>query len=481
MNIIPSQYLERTCFADLSSLKILAIYSNRINWIEYGAFGGLHSLKTLDLHNNRLNSSIFTPNAFIDVAGSLTSLDLRFNPVTTIYNDTFSSFNVLELLRMSGFDIVEPNGFRGLNSIQTLELLYIKWDRLKSNALSDISYTLTKLSIQDSPMESMYEDMFGMMPRLKTLNFMFCGIETIHPETFSGLKNLEELSFEQNRLSEEQIKQLESLPSSLKSISLGYNRITAIGNGTFEGFLTLEHLSLGGNQISVLILGGFYGLQSLTRLDLSYNVIYAIEPGSFEGLSSLTDLSLIGNNIAEIHPESFRGLKLLHNLDLSSNRTTEKEVMYLQNIQSTLTYLHLSRNRITAVKKDTFEGFTVLKRLNLANNQISEIVPGAFQDLSSLRRIDLDHNSLTTLDWTAFNPTCALHPGKKFPVLCPKTNQTCFGFLLIEVFANNTNLILLYKIDKKGFERFQWELSLQLTSVVSTMNACSDMHHFWTA
>ena len=63
------------------------------------------------------------------------------------------------------------------------------------------------------------------------------------------------------------------------------NRIKAIPNGTFEGFITLERLDLESNQISVLLSGGFQGLQSLIYPYLNYNAISSIEPGSFEGLS----------------------------------------------------------------------------------------------------------------------------------------------------------------------------------------------------
>ena len=102
------------------------LVKKRIHWIEDGAFNGLYSLKTLGLEDNQLNTSLFTSNALIDVAGNLTSLNLRENPITIIPNDTFNSFIVLETLDIEINDIVEPNGFTGLDSLHEFTLSYTK-------------------------------------------------------------------------------------------------------------------------------------------------------------------------------------------------------------------------------------------------------------------------------------------------------------------------------------------------------------------
>ena len=337
--------LRRDMFVDLSNLAELRIDRNILFWIEDGAFNGLHSLRKLDLENNRLNNSIFAPNVFMDVADTLTSLNLDYNRITRIYNDTFSNFTALQTFDISGLDIVERNGFRGIN------------------VLSDIADTLTTLRIYSSPIESLYEDMFGMIPQLKTLVINWCSIETIHPETFISLSNLESLQLRGNRISEEQIKNLQSLPSSLRYLNLNNNRIANIPTGTFEGFSIMGTLTLSVNQISVLISGGFYRLQSLRYLYLTGNVISTVEPGSFLGLSSLT-------------------------------------------------FLSLQNNALTIVVENTFQGLTALNSLTLKGNRISEILPGGFHDLPSSTRINLNDNSLKTLEWTAFNPTCAAPPGK---------------------------------------------------------------------
>ena len=301
----------------------------------------------------------------------------------------------------------------GLDSLCELTLSYTKLDEINPSVWSEIGDTLTHLYIEYDGVGSINENVFGVMPQLKTLSMYNCSIATIHPEAFNGLNNLEELWLHRNRISGEEIKNLQSLSSSLKLLYLNSNRITAMPNGTFEGFITLERLDLESNQISVLLSGGFHGLQSLLYLYLNYNEISAVEPGSFEGLSSLITIWLASNNIAAIYPDTFRGLNSLH-----KDRTTQGENMDLQSINSILRYLNLDNNKIAVIQKDTFEGFTALEYLHLARNRISEIMSGGFHGMSSLTHIDLDHNSLTTLEWTAFSLTCAAPPGKYFSYKC---------------------------------------------------------------
>ena len=279
--------LRRDMFLDLPNLAELHFDYNRIYWIKDGAFNGVHSLRILDFQNNRLNSSIFTINVFINMADNLTSLTLNGNPITIIYNDTFTSFTVLEKLVMDDLDIIEPNGLRGLNSLQELFLSNIKWDGTSSSVWSEIGDTLTELSIQFTSIASMNENIFAMMPLLKTLTMSYCSIEVIHPDTSNTISNLEILNLRSNRISEVQIKNLQSLKGSLKFLNLENNRITAIQKDTFGGFTALDRLDLASNQISEIISGGFQGLPSLRRINMEHNSLTTLEWTAFNLMCSI--------------------------------------------------------------------------------------------------------------------------------------------------------------------------------------------------
>uniref|UniRef100_A0A3B5K715 Adhesion molecule with Ig like domain 3 n=1 Tax=Takifugu rubripes TaxID=31033 RepID=A0A3B5K715_TAKRU len=62
--------------------------------------------------------------------------------------------------------------------------------------------------------------------------------------------------------------------------------------------------------------------------------------------------------------------------------------------------LDLSHNRLTQLKRGSFQGLSRLKALNLAHNQLCVIQPGAFQNVSGTRlvHLDLSSNQLQVLE-----------------------------------------------------------------------------------
>ena len=72
----------------------------------------------------------------------------------------------------------------------------------------------------------------------------------------------------------------------------------------------------------VLKAGDFAGLTSLTTLRLDGNQLSALPPGIFAGLTSLTTLRLDDNELSELPPGIFTGLTGLTTLDLRNNPNT---------------------------------------------------------------------------------------------------------------------------------------------------------------
>ena len=67
------------------------------------------------------------------------------------------------------------------------------------------------------------------------------------------------------------------------------------------------------------------------------------------------------------------------------------------NIEVSETYLDLSRNNITQIKKGAFVGLKRLWYLRISHNNISTIVPGAFDGLVALEWLHLQHNRIRIL------------------------------------------------------------------------------------
>ncbi|XP_078616212.1 uncharacterized protein LOC144884634 [Branchiostoma floridae x Branchiostoma japonicum] len=74
-----------------------------------------------------------------------------------------------------------------------------------------------------------------------------------------------------------------------------------------------------------------------------------------------------------------------------------------QDLPSTITSLHLSRNTISTLSRSDFSKYTRLNSLYLGSNQISMIHNGTFQDLTSLTNLYLSSNQLTNLTSGTFD------------------------------------------------------------------------------
>ncbi len=116
-------------------------------------------------------------------------------------------------------------------------------------------------------------------------------------------------------------------------------------------------------------------------------------------LSTLQILRLTKNQLTLLAPETFQGL-------------------------TNLIALWLSKNKLSSLAPGTFQRLTSLRHLGLDNNQFTSLAPGTFQGLISLRYLGLDHNQLTSLEpgtfqgltnlqnlWLSFNRLSSLEPG----------------------------------------------------------------------
>jgi Leucine-rich repeat (LRR) protein len=194
-----------------------------------------------------------------------------------------------------------------------------------------------------------------------------------------------EAHFESNR-----IKTLSRLVlSSIKSLYLADNEITAIDPMTFVKLKTLETLSLKDNKLQTLDEKSFHGLKNLENLDLSYNNIINLSPGTFSVLQSLKTLSLSHNAIENLEGEIF-SIPTLQTLDLSFNSILNIGSNVFAKAYNLRT-LNLSNNEITKI--DDYQ-IASLETLDLSNNNNVTVDPNAFTSFKSLKWLSLSSNNL---------------------------------------------------------------------------------------
>ena len=164
-----------------------------------------------------------------------------------IKSNDLKSVKVLEI-DASKMDLVEEDCFKGLENLEELCL----YDKLKLKHLSS--------------------KQFDGLTCLKHLVVYNCGIETIDPDCFGSLNQLETLELSYNCVKQLRTNQFKGL-CSVKRIGLYDCEIEFIDRGCFEGLLRLEELYLQRNSIVSLDVNLFVGLRELKKLEISCNQV----------------------------------------------------------------------------------------------------------------------------------------------------------------------------------------------------------------
>ncbi|XP_033647651.1 leucine-rich repeat-containing protein 15-like [Asterias rubens] len=167
------QGIPQACFMRLTRLVLLELNNNAITSLEYGDFFDSYSIWTLDLSGNFIEE--LPPGVFR--GSSLGSLDLSFNSIRRLNNESFIALDYLMELFLSSniLDKLPKSAFRPLLSIDLIDL---RWNHL------------TRITNQ-----------FSNMTTLTNLGLSRNSIARISPEAFQGCTNLRGLFLDSNRLS----------------------------------------------------------------------------------------------------------------------------------------------------------------------------------------------------------------------------------------------------------------------------------------
>ncbi len=195
--------------------------------------------------------------------------------------------------------------------------------------------------------------------------------------------------------------------TSLEALNLGDNSIRMLPAGIFDALISLKVLYLWGNSLETLPDGIFSPLTSLTWLYLEQNKLSALPDGIFDGLGSLTVLDLNENEFSTLPGGIFDGLTALESLDLSRNKLVTLPGGIFDGLTS-LEVLSLEGNSLGALPDDIFDGLTSLERLDAGENLLSALSGSLFDQLGTLESLDLHGNVLAMLSDEVFSGLVSL-------------------------------------------------------------------------
>ncbi|KAF7329121.1 Adenylate cyclase [Mycena kentingensis (nom. inval.)] len=326
-------------------------------------------------------------------ADSIVSLRLSRNPMIEIPLDFIQSCTTLRELRLSHMAMKKvPHSLRHSSTLTRLDLSCNRIATLDEAYLDDIP-GLTTLFVQNNRLEKLPWS-FPRMRRLITLNISNNKFKTF-PEGVSELGNLRDLDISFNLISE--------LPEGIGSLK-NLERLVIVGNQVtrlpdeFSSLGKLGELDCRRNQISDLTAACM--LPKIETLSADHNSLHDLTMSLGPNLITLdashneiTQLSFVRGPVG-------RTPLGLTSLDVSNAKLSLIDEYTLSQLTS-LRKLKLDNNSIRTIP-DSLGELRWLETLSCADNALVEL-PASIGKLQKLENLDVHNNSLTELPLSLWN------------------------------------------------------------------------------
>ncbi|XP_066526795.1 osteomodulin [Hoplias malabaricus] len=245
-------------------------------------------------------------------------------------------------------------------------------DHRELKTIPDVPGHVRHLYIQFNEIQAITAKPFSNATSLRDINLSHNKLQSslVKREAFTKLQELIHLNLDHNNL--EEIPP--SLPKTLQSLHLGFNKISKITADTLRELSNITTLDLCSNRLTDAGVKGkvLSGLKSLVHINMCSNKLRSMPP---DLPSSLLQLSVDNNSISSIPEGYFR-------------KTPN------------ILYLRVARNKLKAIPYKVFN-LSSLMDLNLGHNQLSK----TFFIPKSLEHLYLNHNDYKELNVSLMCPS----------------------------------------------------------------------------
>ncbi|NXS09127.1 TLR4 protein, partial [Neodrepanis coruscans] len=394
-------------FSNLTSLRYLSFFSNKITYISKGDLDALRG-------GNRLNLTLVLSLNYIKSIelGSFARIHLG----ELVLRSTFENFNMMHtsLQGLTGLQVNRlivgefrnshrltdfQNGLlSGLCQVQMQEFVLTCFRKFenKTDTLFNCIDNVSTIRLVSLDLEEISE--VPVSSQVKELECKKCYFDEVPAMKLSTFKELRVLRITKSRYLKSFEQKFDSL-TNLEVVDLSENSLTFRGccSLLFQNCPNLKHLNLSFNS-DIKLTGEFTNVKNLLYLDLQHTKLFG--PGSYPVFLSLQKLIYLDISHTNTHVKSqctFCGLNSLQVLKMAGNSFENNR---LANHFKNLSYLHtldISSCKLVQVDKSTFDALSELKELNISNNKLLTFDPGVYQPLQALRALDFSNNQLTVL------------------------------------------------------------------------------------
>ncbi|KAF4371667.1 hypothetical protein F8388_008607 [Cannabis sativa] len=376
-----------------NEMEYLSLKGNKITGSDDGemSFSGCKKLEHLDLSSN--NISLGIP-SFGDCL-ALKHLDISGNRFSGDVARALSSCRNLAFLNLTINLFEGPVPNVPMENLQFLLLADNKFSGGIPESLFDSCSTLLELDLSVNELVGMIPDSLTSCSSLESFDVSKNNFSGELPMAiFMKLPKLKSLALSHNRFFGKLSDSLSNLPS-LESLDLSSNNFSGyIPVGLCEGLgNSLKELSLQNNLITGTIPETLSNCSNLVSLDLSFNYLTGKIPPSFGSLTKLRDVIIWLNQLNGEIPQELSKMQSLENLILDFNELTGPIPSGLSNC-SNLNWISLSNNRLSGEIPAGLGRLPSLSILKLSNNSFYGSIPPELGDCKSLIWLDLNTNLL---------------------------------------------------------------------------------------
>ncbi|XP_069702436.1 insulin-like growth factor-binding protein complex acid labile subunit isoform X2 [Periplaneta americana] len=273
------------------------------------------SLLVLDISNNQLE---YLPEIIFKGLTSLQKLYISRNKLRELNTDTFATLEHLRILHIDYNRLrkIDDKLFLNLNNLVELLLNNNELESLH-NVFSNLRH-LKVLDISNNKIKILHQDDFGFSKELVKLNLGENLLTLIPSYAFVPLTNLEELFLCHNKIQSFGPTVFDTT-TKLRILNVCCNHIKYLSEDQFRTLTNLEQLDLSENRINLLSKHMLVNLQNLKSLVVGKNEMKQINLDIFSELHNLLTLFVNENKIQRIYYSSLDHLKNLARIDLSGN------------------------------------------------------------------------------------------------------------------------------------------------------------------